>query len=249
MKIRILILFLFTLLACAGYAQEVLFDTIIITRTDSQLLLTHYEKLTDGTIRGKIGGNTGALTAPAPDTATIVNYIVAQMIQKANDHSAKEIARMPLKELTDYLNSNDTLLIRNFAQSGKVIIRNINKPLYLSYVITNITQDNPAGDTSFLWRWRLLRNSGANEDVQFLERFSTKVVRLVRSVTPELVVTINSDRSFFVNGLDNISRLVFHLLPTGEYAAFDENRRITHRLVRRIDSRASQQFIQQLQGK
>lgn len=245
MKIKLLILFIF--ITCAGYAQDVVFDTIIISKPDSILFLTHYEKLSDGRIRGKIGGSGGEVTTPVPDTATVINYIIGQMIQKANDHSAKELARMPLKELTDYLNSTDSLLIKGFATNGKTIIRDAYKPLYLSYVVANITQDNPRGDTSYQWRWRLLRNGGANENVQFLERFTTKVVRLVRSVAPELVVTINSDRSIFINNLDGISRLVFHLAPTGEYIAFDEARRITHRLVRRLDSRASQQFIQQLQ--
>lgn len=243
MKIKLLIIFLFV--AIATNAQEVLFDTIFVSKTDSTLLLTHYEKLTDGTVRGKIGGNT--VTSPAPDSMTVINYIIGQMIQKANEYSDRELKRMPLKELTDYLSNNDSLLIKNFNTNGRALIRDAYKPLYLSYVITNITQDNPTGDTSYQWRWRLLRNGGANEDVQFLERFSTKVVRLVRSVTPELVVTINSDRNFFVNGLDGISRLSFHLMPNGEYVAFDEARRITHRLVRRVDSRASQQFIQQLQ--
>ncbi len=247
MKHKLLILFLF--IACAGYAQEVVFDTIIISKPDSILLLTHYGKLSDGRIRGKIGGTGGEVTTPVPDTATVINYIIGQMIQKANDHSAKELARMPLKELTDYLNNTDSLLIKGFATNGKTIIRDAYKPLYLSYVVANITQDNPRGDTSYQWRWRLLRTGGVNEDVQFLERFTTKVVRLVRSVTPELVVTINSDRSIFINNLDGISRIVFHLAPNGEYIAFDEVRRITHRLVRRVDSRASQQFRQQLQGK
>ncbi len=245
MKIKLLILF--TLFAIALNAQEVVFDTIIISKPDSVLFLTHYEKLSDGTVRGRIGGNT--VTAPAPDTNTLVNYIVGQMIQKANDHTQKEISRMPLSELTNYMTSNDLLLIKNFGVSGRTVIRDTYKPIYLSYVIQNITQDNPRGDTSYQWRWRLLRTGGVNEDVQFLERFTTKVVRLVRSVTPELVVTINSDRSIFINNLDGISRLVFHLAPTGEYIAFDEARRITHRLVRRVDSRASQQFRQQLQGK
>lgn len=246
MKIRLLILFSF--ISFVATAQEVVFDTIIVEKVDTQWFLTHYEKLSTGTIRGKVGGNGGTVTEPV-DSLTAFRYIAGQMIQKANEHSEKEIRRMPLKELTDYLNSNDSLLIRKFGQSGKTFIRDTYKPIYLSYVISNVTQDNPAGDTSYLWKWRLLRTGGVNEDAQVLERFSTKVVRLVRSGASELVFTINSDRSFFINGLDGISRLVFHLLPTGEYAAFDESRRITHRLTRRIDSRASSEFIQSLRQK
>jgi hypothetical protein len=248
MKIKLLILFLF--IALAAGAQEVVFDTIIISKPDSVLLLTHYEKLSDGRVRGKIGGLNGDVTFPVPDTATIINYIVGQMIQKANDHSDRELKRMPLKELTDYLNSTDSLLIKSFGKTGRTIIRDAYKPLYLSYTTKDtVINGTPRTDTSYQWRWRLLRTGGVNEDVQFLERFSTKVVRLVRSVPPELVVTINSDRSIFINGLDGISRLVFHLAPNGEYISFDEARRITYRLVRRLDSRASAQFRQQFQVK
>jgi hypothetical protein len=93
-----------------------------------------------------------------------------------------------------------------------------------------------------MWRWRLLKTGAAGIDAQIVERFSTKVLRIIPAGGSEIVLTV--DNINVMRFTYESATRVFLRNPANpnEWVSYDANKGINYRLVRSVNARATAEF-------
>jgi hypothetical protein len=234
---RILIFILCSLSAFLASAQSGEYiDTMYLSIQGEQRYLYHIRTFEDGTQRGLLDG---AFRIPV-DSATAANYIAGQIWQVANDYWQRETARINAGTYTRKIIELDSLAIQQFGISARNVARDAAKPEILTY------SAQEGQDTTFLWRWRILKTGAAGVDAQIVERFSTKVLRLIPAAGPgagtEITFTVDNTNVFRCT-YDGATRFFLrNPANPNEWQAFDVNRGVAYRLVRSVNARATAAF-------
>jgi hypothetical protein len=240
---RILIFILCSLSAFLLSAQSGEYsDTMYLEIQGEQRYLYHIRTFEDGTQRGLLDG---AFRIPV-DSATAANYVAGQIWQVANDYWQRETARINAGTYIRKIIELDSLSIQQFGISARNVARDAVKPEILTY------RAEAGQDTTFLWRWRILKPGAEGVNAQIVERFSTKVLRLIPESGPgagtEIIFTVDNTNVFRM-AYDGATRYFFRN-PTklNEWQAYDANKAVTHRLVRSVNGRATAAFKAQNAG-
>lgn len=222
------LLILFLLLPMLATAQEFK-DTLFLQKQGTDIFLYQYREYADGRQEGLISG---AFRVKI-DSATAANYVAEQRIQVTNDLWSRETSRINTGTYTRKLTELDTISRREFGVVAGIITRDAAKPELLSYRV------NAPADTTFLWQWRFFKTGSPTVDAQIVERFSTKVLRIIINGGSELVLTADSEKVFRFT-FDGATRF-FYRNPdnNNEWLSFGPAKETLYRLVRRPNTRIS----------
>jgi hypothetical protein len=232
-----ILIILCSLSAFYAVAQSEYVDTMYLSVQGEQRFLHHIRTFEDGTQRGLLDG---AFRVPV-DSATAANYITGQLNQVANDFWQREINRINAGLFTRKVAELDSLGIQQFGISPRTAMRDMVKPEILTYRFPE-----PGQDTVFLWRWRMLKTGAAGVDAQIVERFSTRVLRFIPATGPgagtEIIFNVDNVNVFRMS-YDGATRYFLrNPANVNEWIAYDANKGIAYRLVRRVNARADAAF-------